>query len=215
MAWYIDDSCIRIKPGALNSKLDVDDVAQAPFPNTAEARFGIPWKKRNVEFVRFRVGNSVESELWIDGVLVPPADEGPSLSKEPETCKPHAKRSKRRCPGCDEYVCPRCRAVDGVRCSACFDKAGREEQEGRRRGWFIGAAVMLVMALGLFYAGSSGETSLGKFAGAALFGSGFMVYTALRKRRSPDGVAPGALKFEFADPVPKATKRGPEWEQFG
>jgi hypothetical protein len=203
MSWFIDDARISLDPGMLTSHVCVDDQARAPIATAAGGRFAIPWKKRAVELLRISVGQSVETELWVDDVLVPPSDAGPLLG-EAEACAAHGKRSKRRCPQCEQHVCKRCRAVDGVRCQACFDKAREAEHGLRKRSWLIGAAFMVVVAIALFAYGMQNVGSpAGKFAGAALFGAAYMAYTALRKRKTPESYPVTPLVFEVSAEPPQ------------
>jgi hypothetical protein len=202
MAWFVDNTHICLKPGALKSSIEVDERATASFGNTVEGRFVVPWRGREVELVRFRVGNSAETELWVDGVRVPASEAAPIVGKS-RPCAAHDKRTKRSCPVCEAATCRRCAAVDGVRCQSCFDDAVTSEEQQRKRGWLIGAGVMLLFAVALFYAGASDPSApFGKFGGAALFGAAFMVYTAFKARRSPESVVVGALQFALSDAEP-------------
>ncbi len=218
MAWFVDDSCITIEGGAFKSKLVVDDDAIAKVSNAVGGKYRIPWKKRDVDLVRWRVGNSVETELWVDGQRVPPAEIG-SQRVAAEKCEAHAQVTKRACSVCDIHVCRRCCSVDGVRCQACFDAADRAEHVGRRRGWLLGAAFLVLVAVGAYAYGVSTQNSgAGKLVGVFFAGGLYMTYNALRKRRTPEGVPEFDLAFEVSTPSPRleklaARKRGPDWAE--
>lgn len=196
MQWRVDDSTIEVKPGGM-FKLEVvlDGRAEAIIPADVQARFVVPWKKRELELRRVGPRNGIESLLYIDDELCAPSKDGPARGKK-DRCGPHGKATTRRCPGCDDVVCLRCLAVDGVRCEACFETAGQGAQKKRRRAWLLGAAFMLACAVGLFLLGASGDAQgLGKFAGVALFGAGVMAWAAYRQS---DGSKLGQAPLVFA-----------------
>jgi hypothetical protein len=193
--WHVDDASISIK----NGFIEVDDCMRAPLDFSKNARFEIPWKGASVDLLVLRVGYSVEAELWVDDVRIPQNAKGPLLAA-PSRCAAHGKRSNRACPICDTVTCRRCRAIDGVRCQACFETAIPSEQQSRRRGWLAGAAVVFVAALALLYAGAQSPSSpLTKAGGSAVFFTGFMIYTALKKRKTLEDVPQESLAFEISN----------------
>ncbi len=196
MEWRVDDTTITVGPkGMTQLAIGVDGAATASIPNSIPGRFAIPWKKRDVELRRIGPSRGLESALYVDGVLVPPSSEGPVLRERAE-CGRHGKPSRRRCPGCDTVLCPRCASVDGVRCEACLHTATEAARSTRRRGWLIGAAFLGLVVVGCvagFFA--TGNRHFSQAAGAMLFGALYMAYAGFR---TYDGASLARAEVAFA-----------------
>ncbi len=123
--------------------------------------------KRDVILRRVRNLDVARSEIWIEGVKVPPSEE-PIPRRKPQkdaVCKVHpggpggyrspgtAPEAKFACGICRDPLCNACTSVDGVRCKACFDRATAEmakaERELRIKGPLLGLALgVLVLVFG-------------------------------------------------------------------
>ncbi len=195
--WRIDDSVVSLGSGGMfKLKVDVDGRAEAILPVGVQGRFVIPWKRKRVELRLVGPSNGIEGLLFVDDLLVAPSKEAPVLGDKTK-CKAHGKETRRRCPSCDDVVCARDLSVDGVRCEACFATAGEAARSNRRRGWFLGAGALLLLALIGFFLGTQGVASdfLPRIAGAFIAGAILMAFTGFRQK---DGAGFGAFGERLA-----------------
>lgn len=159
--WSIGRNRVEVDTRGPFLRILVDDEAlsYAPIPTNLLGDYPLRIGKRDVVLRRVRNLDVARSEIWIDGVKVPPTEEmiPQRLSRKDATCKVHPKgpggyrhpgimpTAKYLCGVCRIPICKDCFSVDGVRCAACFEKATFEmvkaERALRIKGPLLGAAL--------------------------------------------------------------------------
>jgi len=168
----------------------IDEEAQnelPPIPTNLLLDIPLVVGKRKVVLRRVRNLDVARSELWIDGVKVPPTEEEIPWRKPPKdaACKVHPggkggyrdpgamPLAKLACGVCRDPLCRECVSVDGVRCKPCLEKAAAEmvkaERELRIKGPLLG------IALGLLVFVFGAALSLPKMAGIGLACIGLVI----------------------------------------
>jgi len=158
---------IDVRTPFLTILIDEAQTLQNTIPTHVLGEYPLKVGKRTVLLKRVRNLDVARSEVWIDGVKVPPSEDPIPRRKPPSdaSCKVHpggkggyrepgkVTEAKLACGVCRDPLCNTCAAVDGVRCKPCFDKAtaemARAERELRVKGPMLGVALgVLVFIFG-------------------------------------------------------------------
>ncbi|MDI1431861.1 hypothetical protein [Polyangium sorediatum] len=161
---------VDVRAPFLTILLDEEKMHEQLIPTHLLGDYPLVVGKREVLLKRVRNLDVAQSEVWIDGVKVPPSADPIPRHKPPMDgeCEVHPGGTggyrelgalpvaKLACGVCRVGLCNTCVAVDGVRCASCFEQATtemvREEREWRTHGPLIGVALgALVFIFGLVF----------------------------------------------------------------
>jgi hypothetical protein len=159
---------IDVRPPFLTIFIDEEKTLENTIPTHLLGDYPLKIGKRQVLLKRVRNLDVARSEIWIDGVKVPPSEDPIPRRKPPKdgVCKVHpggtagyrepgvVAEAKLSCGVCRDPLCNTCVSVDGVRCKPCLEKATAEmvkaERELRIKGPLLGVALgVLVFIFGL------------------------------------------------------------------
>ncbi|MDC3954493.1 hypothetical protein [Polyangium jinanense] len=154
---------VDVREPFLTIFVDEEKTRENEIPTHELGDFPLKIGKRGVLLRRVRNLDVARSELWIDGVKVPPSEE-PIPQRKPKkdtVCEVHpggrggyrdpgaAADAKLACGICRVPLCDSCVAVDGVRCKACFETAStamvKAERALRIKGPLLGVALGLLL----------------------------------------------------------------------
>ncbi|MDI3284860.1 hypothetical protein [Polyangium sp. 15x6] len=159
---------VDVREPFLTIFVDEERTRENEIPTHALGDFPLKIGKRGVLLRRVRNLDVARSEIWIDGVKVPPSED-PIPRRKPKkdtVCEVHpggkggyrdpgaTAEAKRACGVCRVSLCDSCVAVDDVRCKACFETATtamvKAERALRIKGPLLGVALgALVFVFGL------------------------------------------------------------------
>ncbi|MDI1477137.1 hypothetical protein [Polyangium sp. y55x31] len=161
---------VDVRAPFLTILLDEEKMLEHVIPTHLLGDYPLVVGKRKVVLRRVRNLDVARSEVWIDGVKVPPSEDPIPRRKPPKDgmCEVHPggtagyrepgamPAAKLACGICRVGLCNTCVSVDGVRCKSCFDKATAEmvvaERDLRIKGPLLGVALgALVFIFGLAF----------------------------------------------------------------
>ncbi|MDI1443162.1 hypothetical protein [Polyangium sp. 6x1] len=170
--WSIGRHWVQVDVRApfLTIFVDEEKMLDNTIPTHLLGEYPLKIGKREVVLKRVRNLDVARSEIWIDGVKVPPSEDPIPRRKPPKDgiCEAHPggkavyrepgamPEAKLACGVCRAALCNRCVSVDAVRCKACFDKATaammQAERDLRIKGPLLGVALgVLVFIFGLAF----------------------------------------------------------------
>jgi hypothetical protein len=170
VGWSIGKRRVVVNVGAPFLAIYIDEELVPGITLPTKLLIDVPLKvgKRDVLLRRVRNLDVARSEIWIDGVKIPPTEEAIPWRKPPKdaTCSVHPKGAggyrdpginppaKLACGVCRAPLCGECVSVDGVRCKRCLESAAAEmvkiEREQRIKGPILGVALgLLVLVFGV------------------------------------------------------------------
>jgi hypothetical protein len=202
--WSIGRHRVQVEVAGMAVVVRTDGVTALELDSKMLGTWSFDVGSRAVDLRRVRTLDVARSELWIDGIKVPPTPEPIARRRAPKDahCEKHATRSeptrsepvyrkpglaplaKIECGVCHAAICVEHRAVDNVRCTECFADAAaqlqREERAIRVKG--VGIALGLVLAIGVVGVVTDSPKIITCAVGAAFVGL-FSVVGGLLKER--------------------------------
>jgi hypothetical protein len=170
MGWSVGKHHLLVDSRGPFVLVSVDEVPLkgVVIPSRVLGDYPIKIGKRDVVLRRFRNLDVARTELWIDGIRVPPSEVMIPRRTPPKdaVCTLHplpqsayreqgvVLAAKIACGVCRAPICKECIAVDDVRCKPCFEKATVEMHKADRalriKGVVAGLSVaVLLMIFGL------------------------------------------------------------------
>jgi hypothetical protein len=146
-----------------------------------------PVGKRVVELRRVRSLDVARNELWVNGVKVPHSREAIPWRKASvdARCKLHPMSvATIECGVCSGPACADCRAVDGVRCTGCFERAveelRKEDRSKRLKGLILSG--VLIFAIALYGLVAESRKALTCALGATVLFAFLVIHGTIRER---------------------------------